>query len=320
MAAAALLVAGCNWSQSILAPRGSHAETIDRLTWPFFIGGTLITILVVAFLVAALLLRRDQTSWMTGNNFIIGFGIVFPVVTLTSLLAYSAVISRTLAPPGEPSVRIEVIGEQFWWRVNYLDAEGAKIFETANEIRIPVGEPVEFILKTQDVIHSFWVPSLAGKLDMIPGRVNTYRFSALTPGTYRGQCAEYCGAQHALMAFYVVAAPSNEFAAWAARQASDAAEPATPFLAKGRQVFISAGCGSCHAVRGTAANGVLGPDLTHIGSRLTIAAGTFPNNRGTLAGWTASAQHLKPGNLMPSFGNLQGEQLRAIAAYMESLE
>ena len=304
----------------MLAPRGSHAESIERLTWPLFIGGALISVLVFAFLAAAILLRRDLKAWMVSNNFIIGFGIVFPVVTLTALLAYSSVTSRKLLSAGEPQVRIEVIGEQFWWRVHYLDADGKRVFETANEIRIPVGSPVQFILKSRDVIHSFWVPNLAGKLDMIPGRVNTYTFAALAPGTYRGQCAEYCGAQHALMAFYVVAASPAEFEAWFARQADDAPEPATQFLARGRQVFINAGCGACHTVRGTPADGVLGPDLTHLGSRLSLAAGTFPLNRGTIAGWTASAQHLKPGNLMPSFGNLQGEQLRALGAYLESLE
>jgi cytochrome c oxidase subunit 2 len=175
-------------------------------------------------------------------------------------------------------------------------------------------------LKTQDVIHSFWVPSLAGKLDMIPGHVNAYRFAATRPGVYRGQCAEYCGAQHALMAFYVVAMAREEFETWYADQVAPAPEPILPLLAKGKALFLENGCGACHTVRGTLADGKLGPDLTHVGSRLSLAAGTFPNNRGTLAGWIASAQHLKPDNLMPSFGNLQGEELRAIAAYMDSLK
>lgn len=318
--AVCLLLGGCNWSQSILAPRGTHAETIDRLTWTLFIGGTLILALVVATLAAAILLRRERTAWMANNNFVIGFGIVFPVVTLTFLLAFSSVTSRTLFHAGEPQIRIEVIGEQFWWRVNYLGDNGAISFATANEIRIPVDTPVEFILKTRDVIHSFWAPNLAGKLDMIPGRVTSYTFAATTPGLYRGQCAEYCGAQHALMAFYVVATTQAEHEAWLAQQMGNAPEPTTPFLAQGRDLFLAAGCGSCHTVRGTPANGVLGPDLTRVGSRLSIGAGTWPVNVGTLAGWTSSAQHLKPGNLMPSFGNLQGEQLRAIAAYMESLK
>ncbi|MCL4766019.1 MAG: cytochrome c oxidase subunit II [Hyphomicrobiaceae bacterium] len=318
-AAGPLALAGCNSSQSALAPRGPHAGAVDTLTWLVFAGGTLIFLAVMLLLVAAILLRRDLTAWMTGNAFIIGFGIVFPVVTLTSLLTFSAFSSRALVTPA-PRLRIEVVGEQFWWRVHYLDARGAATLVTANEIRIPVDTPVEFILKAQDVIHSFWVPNLAGKLDMIPGRVNSYVFAASEPGVYRGQCAEYCGAQHALMAFHVVAAPQAEFSAWLAQQTGDAIEPATPFLARGRQLFLDAGCGACHVIRGTPADGLLGPDLTRVGSRLSLAAGTFPVNIGTLAGWTSSAQHLKPGNLMPSFGNLRGAELRAIAAYLESLK
>lgn len=318
--ATASLVAGCNWSQSILAPRGSHAETIDILSWAFFIGGGAILALVAGCLAAAILLRRELTAWMANNNFIIGLGIVFPVITLTAILTFSAVTSRAFLTAEEAKIRIEVIGEQFWWRVNYLDGQGKPAFATANEIRIPVDTPVEFILKTQDVIHSFWVPNLAGKLDMIPGRINSITFAATAPGIYRGQCAEYCGAQHALMAFYVVATSQAEYDAWLAQQSGDAPEPASPFLAQGQEVFLASGCGACHTVRGTPANGLLGPDLTRVGSRLSIAAGTYPVNVGTLAGWTSSAQHLKPGNLMPSFGNLQGEQLRAVAAYMESLK
>jgi cytochrome c oxidase subunit 2 len=161
---------------------------------------------------------------------------------------------------------------------------------------------------------------LAGKLDMIPGRVNSYRFAAQRPGMYRGQCNEYCGAQHALMAFYVVAMERAEFDAWYARESAPAPEPRTAFLTRGKALFLENGCGACHTVRGTPAAGKIGPDLSHIGGRVSLAAGIFPNNAGTLAGWISSAQHLKPGNLMPSFGNLEGEQLRAMAAYLESLK
>jgi len=318
--AGCLLLTGCNWSQSVLAPRGSHAEAIDGILRVLFIGGALIFSLVAVLLATAILLRPSLRAWMASNNFIIGFGIVFPVITLMALLTFSSVVSRTMNGISDPKIRIEVIGEQFWWRVNYLDGQGNPALATANEIRIPVNTPVEFILKTQDVIHSFWVPSLAGKLDMIPGRTNRYTFAATSPGVYRGQCAEYCGGQHALMAFYVVAVPQAEYESWFAEQVGNAAEPTTPLLRQGRDLFLAAGCGSCHTIRGTPANGTFGPDLTRVGSRLSIAAGTYPVNVGTLAGWTSSAPHLKPGNLMPSFGNLGGEQLRAIAAYMESLK
>jgi cytochrome c oxidase subunit 2 len=197
------------------------------------------------------------------------------------------------------------VGEQWWWRVRYAG------FETANEIRVPVGRPVVLELKSADVIHSFWVPVLAGKLDMIPGRTNVLRVRADRAGEFRGQCAEYCGGPHAFMALYVVALEEKSFEKWAEsqRQPSDKANP----------LFVSR-CGACHTVRGTAAAGTRGPDLTHIGSRLSIGAGLLPNNTGALAAWIASSQHLKPGNLMPSFEDFSGQELRELAAYLEGLK
>ncbi|MFC4174299.1 cytochrome c oxidase subunit II [Microvirga sp. GCM10011540] len=308
------------WIQSTLLTYGPSAEIIETLSWVMFIGAGLIFALVLVLTAYAIMAPPRWRGWMTNRTFIIGLGIVFPVVTLTALLIYGLAVNRQLVTGDPPALRIEVIGERWWWRVHYVDGEGRVRLVSANEIRIPTGRPIEFILKTQDVIHSFWVPSLAGKLDMIPGRTNVMRFSAERPGIYRGQCAEYCGEQHALMAFYVVAHPQADFDAWYAREAGPAIEPAIPFIARGRELFIENGCGACHTVRGTQANGTIGPDLTHVGGRLSIAAGTYPTNVGTLAGWISSAQHLKPDNLMPSFGNLRGEELRAIAAYLESLK
>ena len=214
--------------------------------------------------------------------------------------------------PIEPgALRIEVTGEQWWWRVRYLDAQGAPDFETANEIRIPAGRPVLLELKSADVIHSFWVPSLAGKLDMVPGRTNRLRLLASRPGEYRGQCAEYCGGPHAFMALFVVAEEAAQFERWAEGQRKPAAAA---------NALFTAHCGSCHTVRGTQAAGALGPDLTHVGSRLSIGAGLLPNNAGALAGWIASSQHLKPGNLMPSFRHFSGEELRAMASYLQTLK
>jgi cytochrome c oxidase subunit 2 len=318
--AASFPLGGCVWTQSALAPAGPYADGIATLTWVMFIGAGLIFLVVMGLTAFASLAGPRGAGWLGARAVLIGGGIVFPIVTLSALLVYGLLVSRNLAAIGPPALRIEVIGEQFWWRVHYLDASGAQRLVTANEIRIPIELPIEFVLKSRDVIHSFWVPSLAGKLDMIPGRTNAYRFAAQRAGVYRGQCAEYCGAQHALMAFYVVALDRNDFEQWYAREAAPAPEPANEFLAGGRALFLANGCGACHTVRGTTANGTIGPDLTHVGGRRSIAAGTFPTNRGTLAGWIASAQHLKPGNLMPSFGNLQGEELRAIAAYLESLK
>ena len=331
LASVALLAAGCSrgedraatlmWIQSPLVTRGPHADAIATLTWVMTIGSALIFALVLVLTALAITSgRRGRRGWMTDRRFIVWLGIVFPVVTLTALLVYGLAVARVLVADGPAALRVEVVGERWWWRVNYLDDEGAGRLTTANEIRIPTGRPIEFVLKTTDVIHSFWVPSLAGKLDMIPGHDNVYRFSADRPGIYRGQCAEYCGAQHALMAFYVVAMEQGAFEAWYAGQAEPAAEPQVPLAARGKALFFENGCGACHVVRGTPAAGRSGPDLTHVGSRLSLAAGTFPNNVGTLAGWISSSQHLKPDNLMPSFGNLRGDELRAIAAYLESLK
>lgn len=304
--------------QSALAPAGPEAAEIARIAWLLFAGATAIFVLVLVL--AAIALWRAP-RWLGGRGTVVVGGFVFPLVVLSALLVDSLFSApRRLASMTRSDLVVEIVGEQWWWRVEYLDERGGLDFATANELHVPVGAAVELRLTSADVLHSFWVPSLAGKLDMIPGRVTGTTFAATTPGIYRGQCAEYCGAQHALMAFYVVATSQAEYDAWLAQQVGNAAEPATPFLARGQELFVAAGCGSCHTVRGTPATGLFGPDLTRVGSRLSIAAGTYPVNVGTLAGWTSSAQHLKPGSLMPSFGNLQGEQLRAIAAYMESLK
>lgn len=285
-----------------------------------FIGGGLILGLVIALTAYAIVAAPANRRWLTGSPFIIGLGIAFPTVTLTALLVYGLVTTRELVAAGSPALRIEVIGERWWWRVNYLDARNNIRLASANEIRIPVGSPIEFVLKTRDVIHSFWVPNLAGKLDMIPGRANSYRFAADAAGVYRGQCAEYCGAQHTLMAFHVVAMEPGAFESWFAAQGAPAAEPSTALMAEGRSLFVASGCAACHAIRGTPAAGRIGPDLTHVGGRLSIAAGTYQMNVGHLAEWIASAQHLKPENIMPSFRHLETRQVQAIAAYLESLK
>lgn len=314
-----IALAGCNWSQSTLAPNGSEADAIATLSWVMFIGGGLIFLATMATAALAIFAGERWRKLLGRRSFIVASGIAFPIVVLTALLIYGLLTQGLRAGPAA-GLRVEVTGERWWWRVNYLDRAGKVQFTTANEIRVPVGAEVEFVLKTADVIHSFWVPSLAGKLDMIPGRVNAYSFRADRAGVYRGQCAEYCGEQHALMAFYVVAEPTVDFERWRNREAGPAVASADPQVLRGRDLFLANGCGACHAVRGTEANGVVGPDLTHVGSRLSLAAGTFPNNVGTLAGWVASAQHLKPENGMPSFAHLSGEELRAVAAYLESLK
>jgi cytochrome c oxidase subunit 2 len=308
-------------TQSALNPQGPVASEIAALTWLLFAGATAIFLGVVALAAYALFARRGRRAWMARTEFVVAAGIVFPLVVLTGLLI------RAFLPTAEgdsgaasASLRIEVVGEQWWWRVHYLNAGGGHEFATANEIRIPVGRPVELSLRSADVIHSFWVPSLAGKLDMIPGRVNRLHLSAEQAGEFRGQCAEYCGGPHARMAFFVIAQRPDEFEAWRAQQQRPATVPATQSTERGQWLFVERGCGVCHSVRGTAAQSTRGPDLTHVGSRISLGAGTLRNGAGALADWISSSQHLKPENLMPSFDTLPAAELGAIAAYLESLQ
>lgn len=306
--------------QSALARQGDHAARIAEMSWVMFIGGGIIFTLVMTLLAAAFFGPPAVRTALSRHSLIIGAGVLFPIVTLSALLVYTLWSASALARSGdEPAVRVDVIGEMWWWRVRYIDKDGKLLMETANEIRIPVGRPVEFRLTSPNVIHSFWVPNLAGKIDMIPGHVNTLRIRAEVPGTYRGQCAEYCGAQHANMAFFVVAQTPEEYGAWLAGQQLPAPEPRDAELATGKRHFMQL-CAQCHTVRGTTANGTIGPDLTHAGGRLSLAAGMLPNNAGALAGWIAGSQHIKPDNKMPSFNTLSGEELRAVVAYVESLE
>jgi cytochrome c oxidase subunit II len=230
-------------------------------------------------------------------------------VVLSGLLAY--ILTATPGAAEDKPLKIEVVGEQWWWRVRYLDDAGKADFVTANELRIPVGRTVELSLASADVIHSFWVPSLAGKVDMLPGRTNRLRLAAERAGVFRGQCAEYCGGPHALMALHVVAETAEGFELWRQAQRRPAAS---------HNALFNARCAVCHTVRGTPAAGTHGPDLTHVGSRMFIGAGLLPTNAGALAGWIASSQHLKPGNLMPEFKDLRAEELRALGAYLESLK
>lgn len=304
--------------QSALHPHGPHAEAVSTLSWLLFYCAAAILVLVIVLAAYAIWAPPERRAWASSLRFVIGGGIVFPIVVLSALLVYTFSIGRSIATPGPAALRIEVIGEQWWWRVTYLDDRGSVDFVTANEIRIPAGQSVEVALRSTNVLHSFWVPNLAGKLDMIPGRVNRLRLEADRPGVFRGQCAEYCGGPHAKMAFYVVAEAPDEFARWRDGQRRPAAATDDARLREGRELFLTH-CAACHTVRGTPAEGTLGPDLTHVGSRRSIAAGLLPNNAGTLASWISGSQQLKPGNLMPSMSVFSGDELRAVAAYLESL-
>ncbi|KZD01003.1 cytochrome c oxidase subunit II [Oceanibaculum pacificum] len=317
-----LLLAGCAGPQSALDPQGSAAIAIDRLNGIMTVGGALILLLVLALTAYALLAAPETRGWLGSRRTILWGGIAFPTVTVTALLIYGLLVARGIVTPavGEDVQRVEVVGEQFWWRVRYLDDDGRVLFETANELHLPVGRTVELALTSADVIHSFWVPALAGKLDMIPGRTNILRLRAERAGVYRGQCTEFCGVQHARMAFHAVALEAEAYDAWLREASGPAVEPATSGLREGRERFLQLGCGACHAVRGTGAAGVLGPDLTRIGSRQSLGAGMMPVTAENLAAWIADSQHLKPGNLMPPFDMLPDGEAQAIARYLESLK
>jgi len=306
--------------QSALHPLGPEADAIATLSWVLIGGATAIFIAVLMLAGYALWGPAKRRAWAATHRFVIAGGVAFPVVTLSALLVYTFVLERWLADRSQPpAARIAVIGHQWWWRVHYLDAHGKTDFVTANEIRIPAGSPVDVTLESADVIHSFAVPNLAGRLDMIPGRVNRLRLQAHRPGTFRGQCVEYCGGPHAKMAFYVIAESPEAFEAWRANQRRPAAQDEDALVQRGRSLFMGH-CVACHTVRGSEARGTLGPDLTHVGGRTSLAAGILPMNRATLASWIAASQELKPGNLMPSMNLFSGEDLHALAAYLESLK
>ncbi|WP_250486194.1 c-type cytochrome [Caballeronia sp. GaOx3] len=239
---------------------------------------------------------------------------------LFGLLLTDVLTDRALSRlPIDHALRIEMTGYQWWWQAKYLSDAGAPEFTLANELHVPVGRPVIISLKAADVIHTFWVPNLHGKKDMIPGRDATIEFRADVAGVYRGQCAEFCGYEHALMAFSISADPPARYEVWAAQQRQPATAPAEEVALHGRDVFLSQDCARCHTVRGTAANGTIGPDLTHLASRQFIAAGTLSNNRGNLAGWIIDPRTLKPGTVMPGT-RLPPAELQALLLWLETLK
>ena len=317
--------------QDALRPAGIQAEHIGGL-WNLTLGlCALVFLLIVAACVAALwiapradagtapnldsLARPERRIWR-----VIGWSTGLATVGLLVLLAADVFTSRALARmPLQDAVNIELVGHMWWWEARYRDADPSREFTTANELHIPAGRPVVVTLRSNDVIHSLWIPNLHGKKDLIPGRTATLRLRADRPGTYRGQCAEFCGIEHAMMALLVEAEPAAAYEAWAARQRRPAAEPADALARRGREVFLSRSCVMCHTVSGTSANAKLGPDLTHLASRRTIASGMFPNNRGHLGGWIADPQSLKPGVNMPP-NALPPDDLQALLAYLETLK
>lgn len=309
---------GCSGVHAVLQPAGPAAAVIAQLAWILFGGAVLIFGAVMLLL--ALAVRRGARPvrpllWIAGG------GVAFPFVVLTALLVFGTWRSAQLtAHTSQQALVVSVNAKMWWWEVRYDDPGGGAPVRLANEIHIPAGRPVYLSLGTSDVIHSFWVPALAGKADMLPGHVRGLTLQASKPGVYRGQCAEYCGEQHARMALHVVVHGAPEFEAWLAHQRLPAAATDDAFLRRGRQAFVEQRCAVCHSVRGVADKGHLGPDLTHVGSRLYLAAGTLRNGHGALAAWIADPQGLKPGARMPALKGMDGETLRALAAWLEHLK
>jgi cytochrome c oxidase subunit 2 len=315
------MLSGCAGVQSALLPRGQEALDIDPLLWTAT-GVSAAVTGVVTLLVAAALWGPPRWRAMLANDAIVwGGGIVLPVIVLSALLVYGLFVLQAGATrttgAGEPG--ITVVGKRWWWEIRYHDVNGRDVV-SANELRLPVGRSIAVRLLSDDVIHSFWAPQLAGKLDMIPGRENVLTLEATEPGTSRGQCAEYCGGAHALMSFYVVAMPQADYDDWLRREASPASAPRTGEQRRGLALFLDNGCGACHAIRGTEARGVIGPDLTHVGSRLSLAAAALPNDAAAFARWIHDNQHVKPENLMPPYRYFGEDELAAIGAYLDSLE
>lgn len=319
MAMSAACLGGCGSIQSALHPTGTEAHQVALLFWSMTALFALVLIGVVTIFGLAIFGSGSVRQILSREPFVIGAGLFFPVAVLTGLLVWGLLVMSTRAMPtgADPVIHATITGEQWWWRVTYHRPDGSTV-ESANELRIPAGESVLLELATADVLHSFWVPNLAGKLDMVPGRTNILTLTAEEPGISRGQCAEFCGGAHAFMSFFVVALPAAEFDQWLDRQA----EPARPGerVADGKAVFEQNGCGGCHTVRGTGANGTIGPDLTHVGGRMSLAAGTLPNDTEAFIRWIARNQHIKPENRMLPYDYLSDRDLADLAAYLDSLE
>jgi cytochrome c oxidase subunit II len=306
------------WPPPVLDPAGPYSEPVTTLAWALFVGGTLVLLIVIVALGIALFGSARLKARLGGEKVIWIGGFAFPVVVLTGLLVWGLWLTSHLSPSrvAPDTMRVRIIGEMWWWRVHYLDPQGREAVRDANELHIPTGTPVLLELQAADVIHSFWVPQLGGKMDMIPGRTNKLVIQADKPGIYKGQCAEYCGGPHALMGFLVVAHSPEDYVRW--RETRQPAPIADAQAQRGARLFETSGCAACHTIRGTRANGLAGPDLTHVGTRASLGAGILPNNRGTMAGWIADSQSIKPANRMPAYKQLGAEELNAIARYLES--
>lgn len=306
--------------QSILTPAGADAAAIEGLWWLLLSISVVVFVLVMAFLLFGIFARGEQTEDSDRRKTrVVAGAAVLTALTLIGILVATVSVSRaTTAPGAEDALTIDVIGHQWWWEVRYRGSRPDQLVVSANEVHLPVGERVRFVVRSSDVIHSLWLPNLGGKIDLMPDRENTLWLEATEPGVFRGQCAEFCGMQHGKMGFMVVVHERAEFEAWLDRERMSASPPADALARAGHDAFVRGTCATCHRIRGTAAMGGFGPDLTHIGSRRTIAAGTAPNTRARLTAWLIDPQRLKPGALMPAT-HMEPEALHAIVHYLEQL-
>jgi cytochrome c oxidase subunit 2 len=322
-----VLCAGCTGWQSAMNPMGTEAHELRNLIWLFTVVAAVVWVLVMLVLAGAIIRRRPPASAPISpsagserrTTVAVSSAVVATVLVIGALTFESYLVTRQLYASGREPLVVRVRGYQWWWEITYADPRPARVFSTANEIHVPVGRQVSIDLAAADVIHSFWVPNLAGKQDLIPGRDNQIAFTANRAGTYRGQCAEFCGLQHAHMALVLMAEPPDKFEAWRNAQLADATAPGDAEQESGERVVTGKACAACHTIRGTSAAGTLGPDLTHLASRSYIAAGVLPMTRGSLAAWIADPQTIKPGNNMPMV-SLTADELRAVSAYLASLK
>jgi cytochrome c oxidase subunit II len=313
--------------QSAIDPAGPQAGKIAALWWVFFWLLAVIFVIVMAVMLATLRRRphaledKDPQRTESGLKRTVAAATVVTILLLFALLIVSVKTGKATADLGKRAnlLTIEVTGNQWWWQFRYLNNDPSQIFTTANEIHLPIGRTVLIQGRSNDVIHSFWVPNLHGKRDLIPSRVTTEYIQADKPGIYRGQCAEFCGLQHAHMSFYAIAEPEDKFRAWMQAQLRPASAPADPLLRHGQQIFLDHECVYCHQIRGTTAAGQNGPDLTHFGSRRTLAAGALPNSMGNLGGWIVNPQRIKPGTHMATIA-IAPDDLQPLLQYLESLK
>jgi cytochrome c oxidase subunit 2 len=331
--AAALLLSSCDEApMTFMRTFGPAADPITSLGWGMTVICSAVVVVIGALLLGAMWGRTSQ--YRSGDQLQLAqipigrteaglkwiyIGVAVSTGILLGMIIWTLITLNAVAGPSGPSAfTIEIRGHQWWWEARYIGSSADRTFTTANELHVPVGSPVHLDLLSNDVIHSFWIPALAGKTDVIPGQTNVAWLEAAKAGIYRGQCTEYCGEQHAQMAMYVIADPSADFQSWWNAQLAAASEPNSDALARG-QAIVTERCGVCHTIRGTSAGGIVGPDLTHLMSRRTIAAGTLPNDRENLSHWISHAQAVKPGSRMPTLA-LAPAELAAVATYLQTLQ